>query len=403
MKICFLHYYFKNDGVTRSVLNHVKGLKELSNDIEFVFAGESFDSSLPEEIEKQYVNFDTQDILSQLQEISTDADIIIIENPVVGTIPLATLAFKEFSENTDKKIIYRIHDFIDDRPHLFEEFKKTFDDFESIYPQTDNVSFITLTNTDKERLIQKGLKNVNVIPNSIIISDFSTTPEKPLKLRETFEEQGIIESNEKIISYPVRVLKRKNIEEAMLLTKILNLECPYRLIVTVPLDKEYEKEILDLAEKYNIPCSIGQAVEYISFDKKDDFTITDLYKISDLVVSTSITEGFGFAFVEPWLAETPVIGRKISSVTEDFVENGIDLNHLYDNDVIHNSKHPEERMSNVHRILSNPTEFSEIARKLEIKDRIQKASEVIEKNKKAIEEYYDHVNIAKKLLSMMTI
>ena len=401
MNILFLHYSFKEDGVTRSVLNNIKGLKELSENISFIFAGDNFVSSIPLDIEKRYINWNASNLVSQIQEISKDADVIIIENPTIGILPKATLAFKEFSErNPNKKIIYRIHDLIDDRPYLFEEFKKIFDNFDDIYPTSDNVSFLTLTSFDKRRLIKKGLKNVNVLPNSVVVSDLYTNPEKSLNLRKLFEREKIVNSNEKILTYPVRVLKRKNIEEAMLLTKILNEEGEnYRLIVSISLDDDYKKEIEILAKDYNIQCSIGKVSKYISFDKKDRFTIADLYSVSDLVISTSTREGFGFAFIEPWLTGTPVIGRKLPYITEDFEVNGIDLNHLYGNDIIHNSDDPCERMKKIRKVLSNPKEFQEISKTLDLKNRIQKALSVIDKNREAIKKCYNHINIGKQLLT----
>ncbi len=403
MKILFIHYFCKKDGVTRVVLNNIKGLAVHSNDLEFIFAGGCFEFPIPEEIEKRYIDWDAEDILSQLQKISQDADVVIIENPTVGIFPRATLAFKEFSEkNLDKKIIYRIHDLIDDRLPLLENFKKIIANLDDIYPKSENVSFLTLTSFDKIRLINKGLKNVSVLPNSIIISDFESDKVRSFNLRKTFEENGIINSGERILVYPVRVLKRKNIEEAILLTKILNQgEENYRLVVTIPFEEDYANEIENLARTYNVPCSIGKASEYISFDKKEKYTIADLFLISDLVVSTSVQEGFGLAFIEPWLSGTPVIGRKILSVTEDFEENGIDLSHLYDNSILHNSKDSKERMSNITAVLSNPEKFKQLSEKLDISHRIKKAKLAIDRNKIAIEKHYDHINVAKQLLNQI--
>ena len=400
MKILFLHYAFKSDGVTRCVLNNISGLTKLSGNISFILAGDCFASSIPSDIEKRSIDWEAPDIVSQIQEIAKDADVVIIENPTVGILPKATLAFKRYAEkNQDKRVIYRIHDLIDDRPHLFEEFKKTFDNFDDIYPNSNNVSFLTLTSFDKRRLTEKGLNNIEVLPNSIVISDLDINGEKSLGLRTLFEKKGIVKPGEKIIAYPVRIERRKNIEEAMLLTKILNEGGDnYRLIVTVPFDENYEKELEILADKHKIPCSIGKASKYISFDKKDKFTIADFYAASDLVISTSVREGFGFVFVEPWLAGTSVMGRAIPSVTEDFQTNGVDLSYLYDNDILHNSNDPRERMKKVERILYNLNELNGASKILDIKNRINKAVDLINQNKEAIKKHYSHVNIAEQLL-----
>lgn len=401
MKILFLHYSFKEAGVTRTILNNVMGLRAHSNDLKFIFAGDSFTSSIPQDIERRYINWGTPDVLSQIQKVTKDADIVIIENPTVGEFPKITLTFKEYVEkNPDKKIIYRIHDLIDDRPHFFKDFKKIAGNFEEIYPRSNNVSFLTLTSFDKRRLIQKGLKNVEVLPNSIVVSDLHNTEDKSLSLRKTFEREGIINPGEKILAYPVRVLRRKNIEEAILLTKILNeIEGTYRLVVTIPLDEDYRIEIENLANDYDVPCSIGKASKYIGFDKKEKYTIAEFYSISDLVISTSVVEGFGFAFIEPWIAGTPVIGRKISYITDDFEKNGINLNHLYDNDFLETDKDTTKRMRDVRLILSNAEKLNQLSKQLDISDRIKKALACINQNKEAIDKHYNHIHISKQLLS----
>ncbi len=401
MKICFLHYYFKKDGIFKTVLNNILGLKEQDENIEFVLAGESFIDAIPDYVEKKYINWDSDDLVSEIKRVSLGSDILIIENPIVGLYPKATLAFKEFAEkNLDKKIMYRIHDFIDDRPHLFEEFIKIFGNLDEIYPRSNNVSFIILNSFDKDRLIAKGLNNVHIIPNSIIVSNLYTSEENALKLKKRFEEFGVTKPGERIISYPVRALRRKNIEEAVLITKLLNnLGGNYRLIVTLPSEDDYQEEIKALAEKHNVPCSIGEAHKFLDYDKKDKFTTADLFSISDLVISTSVREGFGFAFIEPWVAGTPLIGRKIPEVTKDFEDAGIDLNHLYDNSILHNSEDPKERMTNVITILSNPEKFEQVSKKLDIPNRIKKARLAVDKNREAIKKYYNHINIAKQLLN----
>jgi len=404
MKVLFLHYAFKKDGITRVVLNNVKGLTTCSDNLKFIFAGDYFEPSIPQAIEKRYIDWNAADILSQIQKVTKDTDVVIIENPTIGMFPKATLAFKKYAEqNPNKKIIYRIHDFIDDRPYLLENFKKIVGDLDEIYPSSNSVSFLTLTSFDKKRLIQKGLKNVNVLPNSVVASDLHDNKEKSFDLRNTFEKEKIINPNEKILLYPVRIARRKNIEEAMLLTKLLNEEFdPYKLIVTIAYDEDYRNEIESLAKDYDIPCSIGKVSKHISFDKKEKYSIADLYSISDLVVSTSTREGFGLAFIEPWLVGKPVIGRKIPYVSEDLESKGVDLSYLYGNDFLEFSEDTTERMKEIRLILSDISKLRQLSVNLNISNRIKKASDCINKNCEAIKRHYDHVDIAKQLLCCIT-
>ena len=187
------------------------------------------------------------------------------------------------------------------------------------------------------------------------------------------------------------------------MAKLLNSEGEnYRLIVTLPLEDDYQKEIEKLAEEYNIPCSIGEAHKFLDYNK-DEFTTADLFSISDLVISTSINEGFGFAFIEPWVAGTPLIGRKIPKVTNDFENNGIDLSMLYDNALFHNSNDSGERMKKVKDFLSDKEKFQELKNILNLNERIKKSSGLLNKNKEAVIKNYSHINIAKQFLTYLKL
>ena len=48
------------------------------------------------------------------------------------------------------------------------------------------------------------------------------------------------------------------------------------------------------------------------------------------MITTSITEGFGFSFLEPWTAGKALQGRRLGSICADFEENGLCLASLYD-------------------------------------------------------------------------
>jgi hypothetical protein len=55
-----------------------------------------------------------------------------------------------------------------------------------------------------------------------------------------------------------------------------------------------------------------------------------LLQSGSFLVSTSIAEGFGLAFLEPWLAERPLVGRKLPEITNEFERDGINLSGLYE-------------------------------------------------------------------------
>ena len=47
------------------------------------------------------------------------------------------------------------------------------------------------------------------------------------------------------------------------------------------------------------------------------------------IVSTSVAEGFGLGFLEPWVFES-LCGRNLPEITGDFSQHGVRLDNLYD-------------------------------------------------------------------------
>ena len=50
---------------------------------------------------------------------------------------------------------------------------------------------------------------------------------------------------------------------------------------------------------------------------------------AEAIVSTSIAEGFGLGFLEPWTFGKGLCGRNIPEITKDFENLGINLQNLY--------------------------------------------------------------------------
>jgi len=394
MKVLFLHYAFGEDGVTRVVLNNILSIRKVDKNVKVILAAESFCSSIPKWAEKRKINWDSENLVKELERVTKDVDAIIFENPTVGLFPRRSLAFKKFAEeNENRRIIYRTHDLVDDRPHLLDNFEKVAD-LDGVYPSTENVTFITICSSCKKVLEKKGLDKIEFIPNTISTEDWSTD-NKARRLRKLFEKKGIIEKDKKVITYPVRIIPRKNIEEALLITKILR---DYTLIVTLRCNKEYENKLKDLANKYDISCSIGEAYNYLGFNSNQEYTIKDLYNLSELAINTSLKEGFGYIFIEPWLANTPLIGRDLPEVTNDFKDMGINLSSLYDPSQLDLGDTTDERIKNIGKILSSPRKIEELRERLGLNKKIIRAKNGANINNEKVRKNYGDAGVAKKLL-----
>jgi len=128
-----------------------------------------------------------------------------------------------------------------------------------------------------------------------------------------------------------------------------------------------------------------------------NFNVGNLYHISDFALSTSVKEGFGYMFVEPWIADTPLIGRHIDHVIPDFHKNGLNLHHLYADDVLVDGPIYKKRIKNLDNILSNKKILYNTIDKMKIEERTENAKKVLEQNKEAVKNNYNHVKIADQL------
>jgi glycosyltransferase involved in cell wall biosynthesis len=125
--------------------------------------------------------------------------------------------------------------------------------------------------------------------------------------------------------YPTRFLRRKNLLEAVLLTRWLR---PEAILATTSgqfsLDETgYAHDIKEAATRH------GWRVHFGLLDKPGAPRVADLLQIAETVIHTSVQEGFGMAFVEAAAAGTPLVARAIPSVMPDLAALGFDFPQLY--------------------------------------------------------------------------
>jgi len=389
----------------------------------------------------------------------SDMDIVLVENLSIGIHPALNYAFYLYTRynyitKEKKKFIYRFHDFAQQRPINFQNIKKFRQNyFESVpdwhtilYPDYPNIRYIVINQNDRWRLVEHGIeeKNIYYLPNPV---DLSIIPadDRSKELREKIIQREKLSPDVKFILYPVRCIRRKNIEEAIFLTKFFNslaegktsrkdirLKGKFHLLVSIKPtegdDAKYTNQLLEFIKKYNLPVTIGlDDLVFLKreYDPKDPekikkYGIGDLYKACDIVITTSFLEGFGFVYTEPWITERLVIGRNIPLVTSDFQIAGMQLEHLYDalfvdkkdfKDIGEEKNDPdralEERLYKIIK-LDNPqyvdkfveNNKSVISRILELFNR-EKREKLIRKNKKVVEKVYSKEKIGKELYEII--
>jgi len=151
------------------------------------------------------------------------------------------------------------------------------------------------------------------------------------------------------------------------------------------------------------------------------YGIGDLYLASDLVITTSTLEGFGFTYIEPWILDRVVIGRSIPLITPDFQASGMKLGHLYTALIVnrHDFKDLGAEENDPDRALEKKLELilklddpDFVERFIESNETSIKATlrlfdpenrrKVIKKNREVVEEVYSQGAIGKKLYDLIT-
>jgi glycosyltransferase involved in cell wall biosynthesis len=400
-KIGIIHYLWNesSSGVNTVINNNIEGLLELYPNLEPVFISDRNSEKIFSKYEKRNVKMSgkfAKDLLNKTKDLNA----VIIENPFrnLEEFPLAPQEYKKFVENFQGQVVYRHHD-VDS--HL-----------KDVVPKSKNIKHTTLVNPTKKQLENEYNIEVDILKNSVICEKFyKNNPKKDNELKEKLERLGMILPNEKIIAVPNRIVDRKNIEESLMITKLLNesTKDKYRLLVTTSIKKnepdnyfqiQYQKNLEALARKHDIPSTLGKISEIID---EENFNVGNLYHIADLALSTSVKEGFGYMFVEPWVAETPLIGRYIEHVIPDFHKNGLDLRHLYDEDILIDGPKYKKRIKNLDQILSNKKLIHKTIDRIQIDKRKNYAQNVLEQNKEAVEKNYNNVKIADELAGYLKL
>ena len=444
-----LHYHAKSSGVKVVIDNIFKALRRYSNyklnliysADDQVYRSESVNCIDIPEVGYNGRCFESVEIFDHeakilKSKIKSKLDlshkcIIHAHNLNLMKNPILTRAIKFLSEDQELKdrlgIILQVHDFAEDNRrkllHLMQNVTGKIDNkFASLlaYPVARNIVYCTINNRDKLLLEKSGMNKTVLFPNNIDCESlsnysFSSTNDGLYQRLENYAANYNykFEKRRKILLSPVKVMKRKNIIETLLILTQLNIvKDEYQLLITLDAnsaeDKIYSHQIKKFIKKYNLAVTIGFGHDFISPNgvrsERYPYTLIDLFKISNIIVTTSIQEGFGMTYLEGWVANKPVIGRRMDIVFQDFEKHGIDLDHFYNEILIAGvdfKDYPEEKQF---EILENTTDVIDDSNLKKVIEFIQNPCESkISTNKRVIEKEYGLVAYSNILQQMASL
>jgi glycosyltransferase involved in cell wall biosynthesis len=132
----------------------------------------------------------------------------------------------------------------------------------------------------------------------------------------------------KLLFYPTRGIRRKNIGEAVLLAVILA-DCGVEVATSRAPDNEAWLAIHDRWEAFVREQGIGASLAVVDNPDFGGHTFEEWLASASAIVTTSVTEGFGLAFLEPFLLGKPLVGRDLPDITRDFRDFGLNFPGLY--------------------------------------------------------------------------
>ncbi len=342
MKAVIAHYHLNPGGVTRIIGSQVAGIQSVSEGTTLtVLCGSNpgpanlqgamirIDNVL------DYWNASWKDFGERVETITgifkqhlTNQAVLHCHNPNLGKNPALTLAVYRLAAQ-GYPVVNHCHDFPEDRPANMEILK----DFITgstgmalqniLYPGFPGYHFITLNSCDYRRILNAGIPDsrIHLLPNPVsLLTQFSISNDLTLK-KKICKALGFSDSA-KICTYPVRAIERKNLGEFILLAVLFAGEAQFT--VTQPPMNPLELPQYNRWKNYCLENNIP-----VKFESGKVVNHEELINISDFCITTSIREGFGMVYLEPWLAGTPVIGRDIPCVTADLVRQGIEFSRLY--------------------------------------------------------------------------
>ena len=309
MKIAFLHYHLKSGGVT-TVLK--QQLAAVERDCEtLVFSGMPLQPDFPAEValipELSYSNVYGKPFAADAaaaailkaihHKFGGSCDVLHVHNPTLAK-NRQMLDILNSLQQRGVKLLLQIHDFAEDgRPRHY---------FKQAYPA--DCHYGVINERDYRILLNAGLKPEGLHRLVNAVNPLQTGPQSP--------------KAEKRVVYAIRAIRRKNIGEAILLSQFFR--SAQTLAVTLP---------------PNSPADIASYRDWKAFAKVQHLKVEfesglnrdfhSLMASADFLITTSVTEGFGFSFLEPWLFGKLLWGRKLPDICREFEGNGVELDHLY--------------------------------------------------------------------------
>ena len=333
MRVALVHYHLQGGGVTRIVCHQQKALSQRGI-ATVVLTGKPpaaqdagnfrVVSGLQYEADRPSVS--PAELAAQMRAEAGAAlggvpDLWHVHNHSLGknlVLPPALMCLAEQGE----RILFQIHDFAEDgRPANYramlagmaEGSRRTL--FRLLYPRGGHLHYAVLNHRDFGFLLESGLDagHLHVLYNPVYLGPADLNPSTASADHTPFW------------LYPTRAIRRKNLGEFLLWSALAPVSTRFGITSGPdnPAEMPYYRRWRQLSGELGLPVQFE-----MTGPGRSGFV--ELLRRADVAVTTSIAEGFGLAFFEPWFLGVPVFGRNLPEIMPHGDDESVCLPWSYD-------------------------------------------------------------------------
>lgn len=334
MRILISHFHLQTGGVTRVIEHACEALAATGHRV-LVVSGEPPQRPLPEDVAFRLVpalayeecrpKVSPLQLATELKRAAQEyfgdlPDLWHVHNHCLGKNLAVPGALHSLAQE-GQRLLLQPHDFAEDgRPGLYARLLDVVGNGDAgrlsalLYPQAGHLHYAVLNDRDRSFLTAAGIppERLHLLPNAVNLpaaADLAAAGRFP---------------DRRLWLYPTRAIRRKNLGELLLWSTVAEEQDLFATTQAPqnPAEQSRYRHWVALAQELGLPLELELG------NRVDDFPT--LLASTHALVTTSVAEGFGLAFLEPWLAKRPLVGRDLPEITRDFSTAGLDLNGLYE-------------------------------------------------------------------------
>lgn len=331
MRVAIIHYHLRPGGVTRVIETSARVLAAAGTAVAIVVGEDPPPSAAVAGVPVRVVPglgyasdagpLTAVALAATLREAATAAlggppDIWHFHNHALGKNVLLAEVVALLAE-AGERLVLQLHDLVEDgRAQNHARIARC----RTLYPAGPRIGYLFINSRDVARFCQLGLAESNAVllPNAVAIAPGMPQP----------DHQKIAGS---WVVYPVRGIRRKNLGEVVLLAALAPTGVRFA-VTAAPVAIEW----LGIHEAWRAFARERQLpVEFAVVGRLEPQTGAGTSLEAWLAhasqwLTTSVAEGFGFAFLDAIALDKPLIGRNLPHLAIDWAAAGLHCDGLYD-------------------------------------------------------------------------